>query len=558
MSNLPGDALTARDAGSGHRAHKYPQPLRGAPSAADQAGPQAADRQKLYDAFESILYQQAREPSQLPRTAPAYFRDLNLDQIVEVITAHKDEYDLKPFFYDALTTTDAIAYRHEVMGDLEHDRTLDRLNAFARKMSDMREQIARAQKLYYRLQKERWFLHAAETWCAAIRDLQADLAAAPLSSRGLLAFRAYVNRYAECARFVRLAATVGKLVEDLGAIHYCVLIKDNSFKVRKYDGEVDYSADILDTFRKFRQDDAEARRTDVPEAKDMNHIEAKILEFVARLYPEVFSRLEAFCLENRDFTDTTLARFDREVQFYISYMDYLTPLKRAGLCFCYPLIAVTDKTVSGEDAFDLALATKLIQEQTPVVCNDLQLTGNERILVISGPNQGGKTTFARMFGQLHHLASIGCPVPGRHARLFLFDALFTHFEREEDIRNRHGKLQDDLVRIHEILTRATPRSVVIMNEIFTSTALRDAVFLAREVLGHMIDLDCLGVCVTFLEELSSLNEKTVSMVSTVVPDNPAVRTYKVVRRPADGRSYALSIAEKYRVTYDCLKARIPE
>ena len=487
---------------------------------------------------------------------PPFFTDLNLDQVIDAITAKRQEYNLKPYFYTPLRDAETIYYRHEVMRDMEAKMLMTHIKAFAEKMVLVRRYLALVEKLDFKYHKEGWFLEAVLVYCDAVTDLAHDLSLAEIKSRGFLAFREYVLTYFHTHGFESLAAEARKVKAGLSSVKYSVVIQIGKFSVQRYEGETDYSVEVERTFEKFKQGAVKDYRLDLYKGSGMNHIEAQILEFVARLYPEQFAALDAFCEGHGLFVDETIQVFDREIQFYIAYLEHIAEFKRMGLVFCYPQVSATNHDVYDHDGFDLALAHTLLNSEKPVICNDFFLKDPERIIVVTGPNQGGKTTFARTFGQLHYLASLGCPVPGSEAQLFLYDRIFTHFEMEEDIRNLRGKLQDDLVRIHNILARATPDSILILNEIFASTTLKDAVFLSKEIMARVMELGLLCVWVTFIDELATLSEKTVSMVSTVLPENPALRTFKIVRKPADGLAYALSIAEKHRLTYAQIKERI--
>jgi DNA mismatch repair protein MutS len=489
---------------------------------------------------------------------PECFPNLALDQLVETLIEGRDQYRLAGFFYIPLRSVDEVHYRHEVFRDLDGTPLAPTMTRFARQMHTVGDHLRVAGRVRHRRQQHAWTLAAAQTYVDAVSRLSSDLNQVEPESRGLSGMRDYLESYVLSGEFQKVLADTEAVASALSAIRYTLRIERNSIQVGRYSAEPDYGAEIGTFFARFGQGDAGDYRISFFELPDVNPLEEKILERVALLWPEAFAALEQFSVAHRGFVDPVISSFDRDIQFYLAFLEHIDRLRGAGLPFCYPEVSHAPGEVSASDTFDITLATHEVAMQRRVVCNSFALDGPERIIVVTGPNQGGKTTFARNFGQLHHLARLGCPVPGRSARLTLADEVFTHFERGENLADMRGKLEDDLVRIKEILARATARSVVIMNEIFTSTTFKDALLLSRAVMADLSRLDCLAVLVTFQHQLSDYDDNTVSMVAGIDPEDPTVRTFQVERRAADGRVHAMVLAELYGLTFEQVLERLEE
>ncbi|MCA9832400.1 MAG: hypothetical protein KC435_00475 [Thermomicrobiales bacterium] len=506
--------------------------------------------------FESVLFVHPGEIAPNVEREPACFHDLNLDLVVADLTRDRETSHLLPFFYQPLRDIETLHYRQDAQRDLERSELRAAIDRFAARMEVAERHHAFALKQEFPHGRDRWLHDAMTIYTDAVQVLADQLHDAAPNSLAFTGLRNYLSTYVNSASFVAMAIDGQKVGEMIGAIPYTVNINNGRVTVRKYEEEEDYPREVERTFDRFKEEDATGDAFDNPPIPDAGYVENRVVELVAQLFPVEFAELAAFCQRNAQFMDAVIHRFARDVQFYLSYLDYIAPIRSRGMTFCYPEISGLSRGLEINGGYDIALAAKLAREGKRVVTNDVHLSGHERALVVTGPNQGGKTTFARMIGQMHYLAALGLCVPGTLVRLFLPDQIFCHFDQEERVSTLRSGLENDLMRVHGILDEATAESLVVLNETFSSTMLSDAVYLGKEILQRMLEKGLLCVYVTFIDELASLNDATVSMVAVVDPDDPSRRTFSIVRREADGLAYAAAISKKYGIDYEHLKARI--
>ena len=516
--------------------------------------------------FYSVLFP-TEESAKRPRNQrePDCFSDLQLDRILKAVLPDYADFHLEEYFYTPLTDPETVRYRQEVMEELEEPEKRAAVEEIIRRIPETRAILEETrpkllkgglltgEKLTDNYLEMGRFLDTLVSYLDAVNDLNGILQKLNLRSAGLRKLSAYLTDYCSSEQLRDMTAWRQRIRENLKHIRFNMLVKPLSIRVTPYEGQEDYAERITALFSRFRQEEARIFLRPMEEKPRSERIENQVLKMVSKLYPAEFKDLRDFVAAYIDITDDTVLDFIREVQFYFAWLDMMKTMKEIGFRFCWPELRGREEECFAVDSYDLSLAIRTLK---PVVPNDFSLTPPEQILVVTGPNQGGKSTFARAFGQVFYLASLGVSVPARQAALPLCDQVLTHFERGEDQKLKSGKLEEDVLRLKGLLDRSTKDSVFVVNEIYSSTTLKDALTLG----GHMIDAITSkagsAVVVTFMEELSEYGPQTVSMVSGVSDDAEQTRTYQVRRRKADGVAFARLLAGKYGLTKEQLKGRL--
>ena len=177
--------------------------------------------------------------------------------------------------------------------------------------------------------------------------------------------------------------------------------------------------------------------------------------------------------------------------------------------------------------YDVCLTLKL---EHRVVGNDADGEGKE-LFMITGANQGGKSTFLRSVGLSQLMMQCGMFVPARSYCANLCAALFTHYQREEDAAMQSGKLEEELERISTIVDRLSPDCIVLFNESFQSTNEREGSEIGRQIVQALLESRVKVFFVTHMYALaSSFSDEKIgnTMFLRAESREDGTRTFRVI------------------------------
>ncbi len=197
-------------------------------------------------------------------------------------------------------------------------------------------------------------------------------------------------------------------------------------------------------------------------------------------------------------TDHILAFFKMlrtELAFYIGCLNLYNQLAKQGEPRCFPQLASPgERKHIFTGLYDICLALRL---KRVVVGNDLAAV-NKNLVIITGANQGGKSTFLRSMSIAQLMMQCGMFVPAEEFCASVYNRLFTHYKREEDPTMKSGKLDEELSRMSVIIDNISQHSLVLLNESFAATNDAEGSEIAGQIVGALAEKGIMVVYVTHL------------------------------------------------------------
>lgn len=503
----------------------------------------------------------------------AFYQDLNLLPVIDKMTLARWKSVRKLFFYLPKSAEDT-AYRRAVYADVKKEPVYRALLAFTEKAAAVQELIREKERTSNLLQRTVWKLREAGAYISAFEELAEVLSGAEPASDGMREFLRILMELLEDGGYRRMREETQRLLSEIRGIRFVVTYEKDRIRVEPVEDSAPGRLRTAEGAAEERRPAGEAASHEAtceewlslfdggelagmsnPFVTDsvLSEIESACLDLLKEKKPDFFRTLERAAEYETSYARPVLSRFEREIPFYLAFRGFQLEMEREGFAFATPA-ADGEAPMEAKGLYDIALALASYPEGRPVISNDFYYGEGERFFVLTGPNQGGKTTFARSLGQLVFFAAMGLDVPAKSANVPFFAKIRSHFSVEESAESGRGKLMEELVRLAPMMREEERGSFVIINELFTTAANYDAQIMGKRVLSHFLALDCRGIYVTHLAELAEENAGIVSLRAML--DAQGVPNFEIRRGSPEDTVCAAGTVGKYRLTYGQLKERL--
>ncbi|MDA8346190.1 MAG: DNA mismatch repair protein MutS [Thermaerobacter sp.] len=217
-----------------------------------------------------------------------------------------------------------------------------------------------------------------------------------------------------------------------------------------------------------------------------------------------------------------------ELAFYIGCLRLRDRLAAKGLPTCLPAPSPrTERRRAFSGLYDVSLA---LQQEDKIVGSDADF-GDRCVVVVTGANRGGKSTFLRSIGQAQLMMQAGMFIAAESFAANVSEGVFTHFRREEDQSMQSGKLDEELSRLHDITSRLNSNSMLLLNESLSSTNEREGSEIARQIVSALAEKRVMVFFVTHLYEFArdwheASRPDSMFLRAERLPDG--TRTFKIV------------------------------
>ena len=536
------------------------------------------------------------------------FHDLGMDSFIKKLTKVESE---RTYIRNVLSmiTEDAknAAYRSEIFDDLFKNPGMRKeLLALLDKVDFMRDYGS--YKHDHDHEPGVWdLMHRLEEindYIGCIDAIHSCLSDADIASQGLISLRDYVKKLHNDNGFAELKKDIGDLRADTGSLKSVTVginlnerfeacgigiisINNKPFTksglvgrfIDKVSGRdqihegTDWNGDyrfdeftaakplsqgggfVIPAFSPMALMDIKAiSEADVQERSITNYMD----ELTDRLLRQTVRHLRNTLNRYTTLTITDITDLIPEFIYYIRWIDYIEEQLGKGFSFSKsrPVDNGIDACMSG--IYNLKLLDENISS-SDIVTNDIDFSDEHCLYILTGANRGGKTTITQAVGQAFLLAQGGIYIPGTSFEYSPVDCIYTHFPADEDKTLDLGRLGEECKRFREIYDDATDKSLILLNETFSTTSFEEGYYIAKDCEKAILKKGIRTIYNTHMHKLAaetdelnaaSPSRKAASIVMRT--GEKGERSYKVELAPPEGMSFAQDIAKRYGVTYEML------